>query len=160
MSVAIYPGTFDPVTCGHLDILSRATHIFDKVIIAVASSDEKKPLFSMDERVRLIKENISGNPCLEVASFDCLLVDFARQMGVQAIVRGLRAVSDFEFEFQLTQMYRHLDGDLETIFLMPIQDYFFTSSGVIKQVARYHGNIERLVPPNVVDALARKFGHR
>ena len=160
MSVAIYPGTFDPVTCGHLDILSRATHIFDKVIIAVASSDEKNPLFSMDERVRLIKENITGNPRLEVASFDCLLVDFARQMGVQAIVRGLRAVSDFEFEFQLTQMYRHLDGDLETIFLMPTQDYFFTSSGVIKQVARYHGNIERLVPPNVVDALAGKFGHR
>jgi len=157
MSVAIYPGTFDPVTCGHLDILIRATRLFDKVIIAVAASKEKNPLFSIEERIKLIEGNIACEAKVEVTSFDCLLVDFAREKGVQAIVRGLRAVSDFEFEFQLTQMNRYLDGSLETIFLMPTQEFFFTSSAIIKQVARYHGNIEKLVPANVVAALAERY---
>ncbi len=159
MRTAIYSGTFDPVTNGHLDVLFRASHIFDNTIIAVAESEEKLPLFDLAERIQLIEENIAERHNVKVSSFRGLLVDYAKEMGVSAIVRGLRAISDFEFEFQMTQMNRHLDDELETIFLMPKQDYFFTSSSLIKQVARYEGKIDSLVPVNVARALNKKFGH-
>ncbi len=157
MTIAIYPGTFDPVTNGHLDIMTRAGQIFGKVFVAVAWSADKNPLFEQERRVEFIRENIREIPNLEVVDFNCLLVDFARSRGASVIVRGLRAVSDFELEFQLTQMNRHLDAELETIFLMPNQDNFFTSSAIVRQVARYHGDITRFVPPNVDRALRRHF---
>ncbi len=157
MRLAIYPGTFDPITNGHLDILNRAARIFDRIIIAVAINEDKEPLFTLDERLHLIQENVPEGEEITVANFDGLLVDYAREVGAVAIIRGLRAVSDFEFEFQMTLMNRHLSDDVETIFLMPTQDSFFTSSRLIKQVARFSGNIGRLVPANVADALSRKF---
>ena len=157
MRLAIYPGTFDPITNGHLDILNQAARIFDRIIIAVAINEDKEPLFTLDERLHLIQENVPEGEEITVANFDGLLVDYAREVGAVAIIRGLRAVSDFEFEFQMTLMNRHLSDDVETIFLMPTQDSFFTSSRLIKQVARFSGNIGRLVPANVADALSRKF---
>ena len=155
MITAIYPGTFDPITNGHLDVLARACRLFDKVIVAVASDNSSKQVtFSLDERVRLIQENISDSSQVSVESFSGLLVDYARKTQSSVIVRGLRAVSDFEYEFQMGQMNRHLDSELETIFLMPNEKYFFTSSNLIKQV-HLHGGRETngLVPPNVLAAL-------
>lgn len=157
MKRAIYPGTFDPVTNGHLDILFRACKIFDEVIIAVASNEEKRPFFTVEERVELIKANLKPESNVRVLAFDNLLVDFAKEIEASAIVRGLRAISDFEFEFQMTQMNRHLDDSIETIFLMPNQENFFTSSRIIKQVATYGGHIEKLVPENVHLALKKRF---
>lgn len=157
MKLAIYPGTFDPITNGHLDILNRAARIFDRIIIAVALNEDKEPLFSLEERLSLIEENITESDEIIVSSFDGLLVDYAHEIGASAIIRGLRAVSDFEYEFQMTLMNRHLSDEVETIFLMPTQDSFFTSSQLIKQVARYSGNIGRLVPTNVAEVLKRKF---
>lgn len=159
MKTALYPGTFDPITNGHLDILRRATHIFDKVIIAVAPNDAKKPLFTAAERIELIRPNIEGLN-VEIITFSGLVVDFAREVGAVALVRGLRAVSDFEFEFQMTQMNRDLDPDIETIFLMPGARYFFTSSHLMKQVSFYDPTrVEKFVPPNVGRALKEKFNH-
>ena len=157
MNTAIYPGTFDPITHGHLDIIERACNIFDKVFIAVALNEEKRPLFSLEERQEMIRTNLSDNVKLEVCSFNILLVRSAKEVGANTIVRGLRAVSDFEFEFKLTQMNRHLDDEVETIFLMPRQEYFFTSSQLIKQVARLGGEIDRLVPKNVSLSLKERF---
>jgi pantetheine-phosphate adenylyltransferase len=156
---AIYPGTFDPVTNGHLDILRRACKIFDHVVIAVAPNLPKQPLFSADERIELIRANIDGLNA-EIRTFDGLVVDFARAAGAIALIRGLRAISDFEFEFQMTQMNRDLDPDIETIFLMPGSRYFFTSSNLMKQVAYYDpSRIEKFVPLNVAAALRKKFNH-
>jgi pantetheine-phosphate adenylyltransferase len=155
MTTAIYPGTFDPITNGHLDVLARACRLFDKVIVAVASDNSsKKVTFSSDDRVRLIQRNIADFPQVSVENFSGLLVDYARKTEASVIVRGLRAVSDFEYEFQMGQMNRHLDSELETIFLMPNEKYFFTSSNLIKQV-HLHGGREThdLVPPNVLEAL-------
>lgn len=159
MAVAIYPGTFDPVTSGHLDILHRACHIFDKVIVGVAYNIPKKPLFTVEERVDLIADNLD-EPNLSVTSFDGLVVNFARSQNASVLIRGLRAVSDFEFEFQMTQMNRDLDPEIETIFLMPSARYFFTSSTLMKQVSFYDPEkIEKFVPLNVAAALKRKFNH-
>ncbi len=158
MRIAVYPGTFDPVTKGHLDILCRASKLFDKVIIAVAPNELKHPLFSLEERLQLIRENISSFENVSVDVFTGLTVDFAKQVGAVALIRGLRVVSDFEFEFQLSQMNRHLSHEIETIFLMPSNLYFYTSSTMIKQVAEYDaGRIKDFVPPNVEAALQRIF---
>lgn len=158
MKSAIYPGTFDPITFGHLDLLKRACCIFEKVYIAVAKNAGKSPIFSSEERVELIQENVikMGLGNVEVKSFDSLTVEYAKSLGACAIIRGLRAVSDFEYEFQMAQMNRHLSSEIETIFLMPSEKFFYTSSTLIKQVHQYRGNIERFVPENVLTALKKK----
>ncbi len=156
MRKAIYPGTFDPVTNGHLDILNRSTQLFDEVIMAVANSDQKNPLFSIEERLDMINENVKNLKKITVVSFSGLLVDFAKEVNASAIIRGLRAISDFEYEFQMTQMNRLLSPEIETIFLMPNEKYFFTSSKLIKQVFRYSNKTTPLIPENVAEALKNK----
>ncbi len=143
---AIYPGSFDPVTFGHLDVISRATHLFDSVIIAVASSEGKGPLFSVGERIQMLLESTSENPAIEVVPLSGLLVDFAREQGVFTVIRGLRAVSDFEFEFQMALMNRKLEARLETVFLTPKEDYTYLSSRIVKEVARLGGDVSPFVP--------------
>ncbi len=151
---AIYPGTFDPVTNGHLDVLRRACELFDEVVVAVAQNAGKTPMFDPETRVRLIKENITDLPNVKVCYIDGLTVDFAKNMGAVAIIRGLRAVSDFEFEFQMAQMNRFLDSQIETIFLMPSHKYFYTSSTIIKQVCMYSPErVKEFVPKNVLDLM-------
>lgn len=158
--IAVYPGTFDPVTYGHLDIIERAGRIFDELVVAIVSSSSQKQLmFSDQERLSLIKENVSIGASLKLVAFNGLLVDFAREVGGKVLIRGLRAISDFEYEFEMTQMNRLLDSTMETVFLMPTQDYFFTRSGLVKQVAYHTEDLERLsalVPPNVIAALKKK----
>ncbi len=159
MKSAIYPGSFDPVTNGHLDVLRRACRIFDRVIVAVANNMSKTATFSDEERVQLIKENTKEMDQVEVVAFDGLIVALAKQLGAVALIRGLRAVSDFEHEFQMAQMNRHLDESIETVFLMPNENYFFTSSNLLKQVHQFTDRDTHLVPPNVHRALCDKFGH-
>ncbi|MGJ8652267.1 MAG: pantetheine-phosphate adenylyltransferase [Opitutaceae bacterium] len=159
MRTAIYPGSFDPITNGHLDVINRGRHIFDKVVVAVARNAAKSPLFTSEERVELIKENLKDRPNIEVIAFDGLIVDLAEQLNAVALIRGLRAVSDFEHEFQMAQMNRHLDDKIETIFLMPNERYFFTSSNLVKQVFKFTDRERRLIPANVHAALSEKFGH-
>ncbi|MEM0964660.1 MAG: pantetheine-phosphate adenylyltransferase [Verrucomicrobiota bacterium] len=156
MKVALYPGTFDPITNGHLDVLHRASVLFDKVIVAVAENETKGPLFSVEERISLIEQNIDSSQ-FEVCTFRGLVVEFAKEKGAHALIRGLRAISDFEFEFQMAQMNRNLDESIETIFLMPNEEFFYTSSHLIKQVARYTERETGLVPTNVQRALKEKF---
>jgi pantetheine-phosphate adenylyltransferase len=158
MRTAIYPGSFDPLTNGHLDIIQRAIKLFDNVIVAVAKNEGKKPLFSLKERLGLVRQSLNDLPNVRADSFDTLLVDYAQQQKAQAIIRGLRAVSDFEFEFQLALMNRRLNGQVETIFMMPRETYTFLSSRIVKEIARLGGNVEVFVPPHVRSALARKFG--
>jgi pantetheine-phosphate adenylyltransferase len=157
MRTALYPGTFDPITLGHLDVLHRASRIFDRVIIAVARNEVKQPTLSFDLRAHLIQENLLGTTNIEILRFDGLVIDFAKEMGAIALIRGVRAVSDFEFEMQMAQMNRNLDGSIETLFLMPNEAYTFISSRLIKQVAAYGGDISKFVPPNVFEALKEKF---
>ena len=157
MRTALYPGTFDPITLGHLDVLNRASLIFDRVIIGVAHNLSKSPTLSLEERTRLIEENLKDLPNIEIQSFDGLVVDFAKQIGAVALIRGLRAVSDFEYELQMAQMNRNLDESIETLFLMPNEAYTFISSTLIKQVAIYGGDISNFVPPNVYEALKEHF---
>ena len=154
MSIALYPGTFDPVTNGHLDVLSRACRLFDEVIVAVSSENSsKQTAFDLETRVTLVRENLESHANAKVEPFGGLLVDYARKKSASVLVRGLRAVSDFEYEFQMAQMNRHLDSELETIFLMPNEKYFYTSSQLIKQVHLYGDRETNLVPRNVLDAL-------
>lgn len=157
MKKAIYPGTFDPVTFGHLDVLTRGAKIFDEVIMAVVDSKTKHPLFSIEKRIDLIEANLTHLSNVTVMPFDGLVVDFAVKMGAKALIRGLRAVSDFEYEFQMAQMNRLLDDKVETIFLMPNEKYFFTSSNLVKQVHMYSHRNTGLVPPNVHEALTAHF---
>jgi pantetheine-phosphate adenylyltransferase len=160
MRTAIYPGSFDPITNGHLDIIERANKLFDRVIVAVAPNANKKPLFSLKERLALVRRATSPCPTVEVDSLQGLLVDYVEKRGGLAIIRGLRAVSDFEFEFQLALMNRKLNGKVETIFMMPRETYTFLSSRLIKEIASLGGNVECFVPPHVQAALASKFGKR
>lgn len=158
MRRAIYPGTFDPITNGHLDVLERATHLFDEVILAVAPNDPKSPIFTQAERLALVKEITSSLNKVRVELLEGLTVDFARKFDAVALVRGLRAISDFEYEFQMAQMNRHLADDIETIFLMPNQEYFYTSSNIVKAVANF--DVERIanfVPPRALEAMREKY---
>jgi pantetheine-phosphate adenylyltransferase len=156
MRVALYPGSFDPLTNGHLSLIQRGLTMFDKVIVAIATNPNKKNLFTVAERSALIKEAVP-DPRVEVADFQGLLVQYAKQRGVNVILRGLRAVSDFEFEFQLANMNRKLDPKIETIFMMTSENYFYISSQLVREVASFHGDVSGLVPDNVLKSLQAKF---
>jgi pantetheine-phosphate adenylyltransferase len=155
---AIYPGSFDPITNGHLDVIERAARLFDEVIVAVAHNDQKKSLFTAEERMELIQGVLDGSPNVRVSRFDGLLVEFARAQGATAVLRGLRAVSDFEFEFQMALMNRKLEPGIETIFLMPAENYTYLSSRIVKEIARLGGKVDVFVPPSIATALREKFG--
>ncbi|HVU26689.1 MAG TPA: pantetheine-phosphate adenylyltransferase [Verrucomicrobiae bacterium] len=157
MRAAIYPGSFDPLTNGHLDVVQRAAKLFDRVIVAVAKNEGKNPLFTLDERLALVKQAVAHLPNVEAGAFDGLLVDYVVEKKAQAIVRGLRAVSDFEFEFQLALMNRKLNENVETIFMMPKDTYTFLSSRIVKEIARLGGSVSQFVPPNVQEALKKKL---
>ena len=157
MRTAIYPGSFDPLTNGHLDVVQRAAKLFDRVIVAVAKNEGKHPLFSQAERMALVKKAVADLPNVEADSFNGLLVEYVAAKKARAIVRGLRAVSDFEIEFQLALMNRKLDESIETIFMMPKDTYTFLSSRIVKEIARLGGDIHQFVPPNVQAALQKKF---
>ena len=157
MRCAIYPGSFDPVTNGHLDVVERARKLFDEVIVAVAHNDEKQPLFPLKERLDLLQETVGKISNVRIAQFEGLLVEFAKVEKAGAVIRGLRAVSDFEFEFQMALMNRKLNADVETIFLMPTEDYTYLSSRIVKEIARLGGDVSAFVPLGVAEALTRKF---
>ncbi|MEI6279619.1 MAG: pantetheine-phosphate adenylyltransferase [Verrucomicrobiae bacterium] len=150
---AIYPGSFDPVTFGHLDVISRAAHLFDSVIVAVATGEGKGPLFSVADRIQMLQESTSDNPAVTVVPLSGLLVEFAREHGVFTVIRGLRAVSDFEFEFQMALMNRKLEARLETVFFTPKEDYTYLSSRIVKEVARLGGDVSQFIPPPAVKKL-------
>jgi pantetheine-phosphate adenylyltransferase len=153
MRHCIYPGTFDPITYGHLDVLARAAKLFDQVTVAIADNAGKGPLFSGEQRLAMVRANVEQFPNVLVTSFSGLLVDFAVAQNAVAIIRGLRALSDFEFEFNMALMNRHLDQRIETIFVMPNEQFSYTSSTLVKQVAKFGGNVSHFVPPNVAEAL-------
>ena len=157
MRTAIYPGSFDPLTNGHLDVIQRATKLFDRVIVAVAKSESKTPLFTFEERVELVRETVGHLRHVKAEAFDGLLVEYVARRKAQAVVRGLRAVSDFEFEFQLALMNRKLDERIETIFMMPKDTYSFLSSRIVKEIARLGGDVSAFVPAHVRTALALKL---
>ncbi|MDH5572453.1 MAG: pantetheine-phosphate adenylyltransferase [Gammaproteobacteria bacterium] len=156
---AIYPGTFDPITNGHRDLVQRATRLFDKVIVAVVASNSssKQPVFSCEQRLELARVVLSDQPRVEVCSFDSLLVDFAGQQNAQVIVRGLRAVSDFDYEFQLAGMNRHLNPEIETVFLTPSEKYSYISSSLVREIARLGGDASPFVHSKVVAALQARL---
>jgi pantetheine-phosphate adenylyltransferase len=157
MRTAIYPGSFDPLTNGHLDVIQRATKLFDRIIVAVAKSESKTPLFTLEERLQLVRQTVSHLPTVEADAFDGLLVQYVEARSAQAVVRGLRAVSDFEFEFQLALMNRKLNEKIETIFMMPKDTYTFLSSRIVKEIARLGGDVSAFVPAHVKTALAVKL---
>ncbi|OOR92335.1 pantetheine-phosphate adenylyltransferase [Moraxella caviae] len=154
---ALYPGTFDPITNGHIDLVQRALKLFDEVIIAVAFAHHKKPLFSFDERVAMVKQVFADDSRISVVGFEGLLVDFAKETSASAVIRGLRAVSDFEYEFGLANMNRSLDENFEAIFLTPAQEYSFVSSTLVREVAKLGGDVSKFVPQGVLDGFAQKF---
>ena len=158
MRTVIYPGSFDPLTNGHLDVVQRAAKLFDRVVVAVAKSESKTPLFTLEERLALVKVAVQNLPNVEADTFDGLLVNYVEQRGAQAVVRGLRAVSDFEFEFQLALMNRKLNERIETIFMMPKDTYTFLSSRIVKEIARLGGDVSPFVPAHVRTALAIRLG--
>ena len=155
---ALYPGSFDPITNGHLDVLARAARLFEEVIVAVAHNDSKQALFSTQERVQMLETSTAHLTNVKVTSFQGLLVDFARAQKAKAVIRGLRAVSDFEFEFQMALMNRSLEPNLEALFLMPCEEYSYISSRMVKEVARLGGTVSRFVPECVEAALHQRFG--
>lgn len=153
----MYPGTFDPMTNGHLDIVTRAALMFDRIVLAIAASPSKKPMFTLEERVALAGEVVAHLPNVEVVGFSDLLANFAKAQQANVLVRGLRAVSDFEYEMQLAQMNRHLLPTLESVFLMPSEQYSFVSSSLMKEVARHGGDVESFLPTAVYQALKARF---
>ena len=154
---AVFPGTFDPITNGHLDIISRGRDLFDRSIVAILRNPDKDPLFPLEERVDILRSVVGRWSNVEVDAFDGLLVDFARAQGAQVIVRGLRALSDFEYEFQMTLMNQRLEPGIQTVFMMPSEAYSYVSSRLVKEVARLGGDVTGLVPPDVVTRLKRRF---
>lgn len=157
MRKVVYPGTFDPITNGHIDLVERACRLFDRVVVAVAASNRKHPLFTLDERVALARETLTHLPNVEVCGFDILLVDFVRQQNAQAVLRGLRAVSDFEYEFQLANMNRALAPDMESLFLTPAEHLSYISSSIVREIAVLGGDIGKFVAQPVEYALKEKF---
>ena len=158
MATALYPGTFDPVTLGHVDLIRRAAKLFDEVIVGVAGNRDKSPLFTLEERVALLEQAVSGMENVRVIGFNNLLIDCVREQNADTILRGLRAVSDFEYEFQLAAMNRHLDPEIETAFLTPAESYAFLSSTLIKEVASLGGDVSEFVPQQVMKALEGVYG--
>lgn len=154
---AIYPGTFDPLTNGHLDLLSRASNLFDEVILAIAWSPHKKTLFTLEERVQLAQNACQQLTNVTVVGFNTLLAQFAKEQNASVLIRGLRAVSDFEYEWQLAQMNRHLNGNLESLFLLPKENLAFISSTLVKEVAKHHGDITPFVTPEIYQAILEKY---
>lgn len=159
MRLAVYPGTFDPITRGHTDIVSRSLSIFDRLVVAVAPNPRKGALLSLEERVELAKIATKEFPNVEVESFNGLLVEYVRQRGAHAIIRGLRAVSDFEHEFQMALLNRKLDERLETVFLMPSEEYSYLTSSIVKELALFNGELEAFLIPEVAKHLREKYGH-
>ena len=155
--VAVYPGTFDPITNGHSDLVSRASNLFDRVIVAIAASPSKAPLFELQQRIELAQEVLSEFDNVEVCGFSDLLVDFVHERQGNVILRGLRVVSDFEYEMQLASMNRHLASDIETLFLTPSEKSSFISSTLVREIASHHGNVSEFVHPAVVNALGQKY---
>lgn len=155
---ALYPGTFDPITRGHEDLIRRSARLFDRVLVAVAASPKKAPLLSLDERVELAREVLKDMPGVEVTGYDDLTVEFARQQNLRVIVRGLRSASDFEYEFQLATMNSHLNRDIETVLLTPTAEYTFISATLIREIAEHGGDVSTFVHPVVAEQLRRRFG--
>ncbi len=157
MKIAIYPGTFDPITYGHLDVIERAAEIFEKVIVTIARNGAKEPLFTEEERVAMVRDAVKKFKNVSVDCFDGLLVAYARKRKATAIVRGLRAVSDFEYEFQMALMNRKLDGEVTTVFLMPHEKYTYLNSSIVREIARFGGDISEFVPPAVRKLTEKKL---
>lgn len=160
MSIAVYPGSFDPATYGHLDIIKRSIRVFDKLVIGILLNSEKNPLFSMEERVEFLTEATKDMENVEVKSFSGLLVDFARENNADITVRGLRAVTDFEYELQIAQINNKLDSNLDTMFFTTSTEYAYLSSTIVREIASYHGDVSELVPPYVEQKLKQKFRER
>ena len=156
-TIAIYPGTFDPITNGHIDVINRASNIFEKVIVTLALNQTKKPLFSNAERIEMIEDAVKSIPNTEVAQFDGLLVNFAEKNNAKVIIRGLRAISDFEYEFQMALMNKNLSKDITTVFLMPNEKYTYLNSTIVKDVAKFNGNIDNFVTKLVAKKLKEKL---
>jgi pantetheine-phosphate adenylyltransferase len=157
MKTIVYPGTFDPVTNGHIDLVERASRLFDKVVIGIASSQRKSPLFTIEERIELASECLQHVPNVEIHGFDCLLVNFVSDCNADAIMRGLRAVSDFEYEFQLANMNRALSPEIESIFLTPSEKFSYISSSLVREISSLRGDVSQFVPSNVAKALAARL---
>ncbi len=158
MRTAIFPGTFDPVTNGHVDLIRRGLTLFDRIVVGVAKREEKGPLFTHDERVAMLRAVVAPLGNVEIREFSGLLVHFAAEIGAQVVIRGIRAVSDFEYEFQMALMNRRLDRELETVFLMPSEQYTYLNSTVVKEIARLGGSVSGLVPVSVEQELTQRFG--
>lgn len=158
MRSVIYPGTFDPITNGHTDLIVRAARLFDRVVVAVAADTGKAPTFTTEERLALVRGAVDGQPRVEVVAFSGLLVNFTRELGIGVIMRGLRAVSDFEYEFQLAGMNRRMATDIETLFLTPAEQYSYLSSSLVREIARLRGDVSSFVAPIVQAALRERFG--
>jgi len=157
MSTAIYPGTFDPITNGHLDIIKRASRLFDKIIVVISNNPHKNPLFSLEERSKLVQETVVSLITVDVDVFDGLIVHYAKKKGASALIRGLRAVSDFDYEFQMALMNRKQMPELETVYLMPSEEYTYINSSIVKEVARLGGNIDCFLPSVVAEFLKKKW---